>query len=354
MAIKNHLQFFPATPQHGPKVCVIAEIGVNHDGHVNRAIELVHAAKEAGADAIKLQLFDPKYLLSDHAVIADYQKKQGLTDAFDMLDQLKLNLDQMRAIREVAHKIGVGFVVTPFSLENFETLQALDVDAVKIASPDVVNLPLLEQTASLGKPMLVSTGTADLTEIAPAARIICDLPCCLLHCVSSYPAPAAQATLHAIGVLAGRYALPVGYSDHTSDPLTGALAVAGGACVIEKHFTYDCQATGPDHAASFEPDMFRAYVQQIRQAQILCGPRSKKVSDSEREVRQICRQSVCVTKNLPADHQLTAEDLTVRRPGTGIRAAQLHEVIGRHLTNPVQTGQLLTEAHLAAERKAAG
>lgn len=337
----------PATWCQPARVLVIAEIGVNHDGDVGRAIELTQAAAGAGADAIKLQLFDPRYLLSNQAVLADYQRRQQENDVFQMLDRLKLSLEDMLAIRTAARKLGLGFVVTPFSLENFEALQALDVDAVKIASPDAVNLPLLSLTASLGKPMIVSTGTAELEELEPGVGIISDRPACLLHCVSSYPTPLTQATLGAIGAMAERYGLPVGYSDHTTEIVAGALAVAAGACVIEKHLTYDRSATGPDHAASFDPAMFRRYAELVRQAATMLGPRLKQVNDAEREVRAICRQSVCARRDLPAGHVLEPGDLTVRRPGTGIPAARLQDVVGRSLRQPVSASCLIQEDDLA-------
>jgi len=338
--------FAPASAVAGPKVCVIAEIGVNHDGQRDRAASLMRAAKLAGADAVKLQLFDPKWLLSNQAQLAGYQK-EGNDSVFDMLDRLKLDADDMLALRAEARRMGVAFIVTPFSLENFGLLDDLHVDAVKIASTDAVNLPLVTLTASLGRPMIVSTGAAELEELAPCVQIIEDRPACLLHCVSSYPAPAEDASLGALPALAARFCLPVGYSDHTNDLMTGALAVAAGACVIEKHITYDRRAVGPDHAASFDTVLFAEYIESVRHAVVSFGKRAKVVHGVEAEIRTISRQSICLARDLPAGHVLEAGDLTIKRPGTGIPPAELDEIIGQRLTREVKANDLLREEDLA-------
>lgn len=341
--------FAPASRQAPPRVCVIAEIGVNHDGRLDRALDLVQVAARAGADAVKLQLFDPRLLLSNQARLAVYQEGKAGTggDVFSMLDQLKLCLDDMLAVRAAARRAGLAFIITPFSLENFDALQALDVDAVKIASPDAVNHPLLQLTASLGRPMIVSTGTANLKELEFVAELISDRPSCLMQCVSSYPTPAEDAALGAIAVLARRFNLPVGYSDHTTDLMTGALAVTAGACVIEKHLTYNPAAPGPDHAASFDEANFTHYVQLIRRAAAMHGPAQKDSRPVEADVRNVSRQSICAKRDLPAGRLLRREDLTIKRPGTGIPAAQLDQTIGRQLRRAVKANDLLVPDDLA-------
>ncbi|MBL4702344.1 MAG: N-acetylneuraminate synthase family protein [Phycisphaeraceae bacterium] len=309
------IHFVSADSDRGPSICVIAEIGVNHDGDVAKALALTQAAKQAGVDAVKLQFFDPDVLLSKQALLADYQKTLGQTDVHAMLRALALDLKAVTQVCDLAHELAMGFVITPFSLEHIPVLMGLDLDAVKIASPDVVNLPLLESACELGKPMLVSTGTTDLAEIAPAAQLLKKIPAaCLLHCVSSYPTPPQEAGLSAIRVIADAYDLPTGYSDHTTSSVTGALAVAAGACVIEKHLTYDCHAFGPDHAASMEPDALGEYVLQIRQAAVMLGKRIKVASDVECDIRHVSRQSVCAVRDLSAGQTLTRQDLTLRRP----------------------------------------
>lgn len=349
--------FAPATRTAPPRVCVVAEIGVNHDGRADRAIELVRAAAEAGADAIKLQLFDPKFLLSKEAGLVEYQRSSD-DDVVSMLDRLKLSVPEMLSIRAATRQCGLGFVVTPFSLENFPALQVFDPDAVKIASPDVVNLPLLRLAASLSRPMLVSTGAADLGELVPVVEWLRQQKSpdvhrhlsrlCLLQCISSYPIPMDVGSgLGGMAAMADEFGFPVGYSDHTTDLLTGAMAVAAGACVIEKHLTHDQRAMGPDHAASFDPDQFAGYVKRIRQATAMFGRRGKQHHGVEEEVRQICRQSICAKRVLFPGHVLRRDDLTIKRPGTGIPAAQFEQVIGRRLSRAVKADHLLHELDLA-------
>ncbi|MCC7191597.1 MAG: N-acetylneuraminate synthase family protein [Phycisphaeraceae bacterium] len=337
-----HSQLFaPATNTQPPRVCVIAEIGVNHDGNVTKALELVRSAVRAGADAVKFQLFDPRHLLSNQSRLAVYQESSA-TDVFTMLDRLKLSLRDMLTVRAAARNAGIAFIVTPFSLEDFDALRQLDVDAVKIASPDAVNNPLLELTASLGRPMIVSTGTAELDELEFVAELVRDRPSCLMQCISSYPTPTNDAGLGGISVLSHRFGLPTGYSDHTTNVVTGALAVAAGACVIEKHLTYDPTASGPDHAASFDGESFYEYVSLIRQAAMMHGPANKAPHAVEADVRSASRQSLCIKHDLPAGHVLTRNDLTIKRPGTGIPAAHFNRVLGRKLIRAVKANDLLT------------
>ncbi|MFA9478615.1 N-acetylneuraminate synthase family protein [Phycisphaerales bacterium AB-hyl4] len=341
--------FGPATTTAPPRVWLLAELGVNHDGSVDRALELTRAAKSAGADAIKLQRFEPDRLLSNQALLADYQTGKA-DDAAALLRSLVLSVDEMRIIRDAARAAGLKFVVTPFSLADVADLASLEVDAVKIASPDAVNLPLLRESANLGVPMLVSTGTCELAELTATVELLRTHSAggCIMQCVSSYPTPTDAAALGGIAALATQFGdIPVGYSDHTPDTHTGALAVASGAVVLEKHVTYDRAAVGPDHAVSLEPDTFAEYVRLARQAATMTGPRCKAVLSIENDVRQVSRQSLCATRDLPADHVLTREDLTIKRPGTGLPAAVLMETIGRRLARPVRANDLLLADDLA-------
>lgn len=334
--------FMPADADHPARVSVLAEIGVNHDGQVDRAIALARDAAKAGADAIKLQLFDPRHLLSNQARLAVYQEGKA-DDAFELLEGLVLRLPDMMQVRAEARRLGLGFVVTPFSLEDVPSLAELEVDAVKIASPDAVNRPLLDAVAALGRPMIVSTGTAEADELDYVAKLLRRRPAggCLLQCVSSYPTPLEQAALGGIAAMAERFGLPVGYSDHTTEAITGALAVAAGACVIEKHITYDRSAKGPDHSASFDPAMFAEYVAGIRRAATMLGPRIKTIQPVEADVRSVSRQSLCAARDLKAGQRIRRVDLTVKRPGTGIPAANLKLVIGKTVTRDIASNDLL-------------
>jgi N,N'-diacetyllegionaminate synthase len=339
--------FSVADGQAAARVLVVAEIGVNHDGQLDRGLALVQAAAEAGADAVKLQLFRPDRLLSDQALLAGYQKDKA-PDLKALLAELALDLDAMGRLAEKAREAGLGFIVTPFSPGDSEDLAKLNVDAVKIASPDAVNTPLLQAVTALGKPILVSTGTCELEELTAVSHLISNHPAggCLLQCVSSYPTPTEDAALGGMAALRERFGLPVGYSDHTRDPMTGALAVAAGAVLLEKHLTYDTQATGPDHLASADPRDFAEYVRQVRRAQSMVGPIRKQVLPVEADVRKVSRQSVCVLRDLSTGHRLTTGDLTVKRPGTGIPASEMEDIIGQTLICDVQANHLLMPEHI--------
>jgi sialic acid synthase SpsE/CMP-N-acetylneuraminic acid synthetase len=324
-------------------VYVIAELGVNHDGSLDRCLELTRAAKAAGADAVKLQLFDPHLLLSAEAQLAAYQEASA-TDPFEMLAKLQLSVGDMLRVKALAHELGLGFIVTAFSVELADAMRQLDIDAVKVASPDCVNAPLMEAMLGLGKPLLISTGACtvgDAIWLGPPSH-----PQVIFHCVSAYPVPLEQANLERIGVLAMMFGRPTGYSDHTTDVHAGMLAVAKGACAVEKHLTYDRRAGGPDHAASFDPKQFALYVKLIRDAEKMLAGDGFEMQPIEADVRRVSRQSVCAVRDLPAGHVVRREDVTVKRPGTGIPAAMLDEVVGRKLIRAVKANHLLHEGDL--------
>ncbi|MEM6552751.1 MAG: N-acetylneuraminate synthase family protein [Planctomycetota bacterium] len=336
---------------------VIAEIGVNHDGRVDQALGLVRAAADAGADAVKFQLFRPDRLLSREAGLAAYQEGSA-ESAAELLSGLTLTVEELATVRDAATGLGLAFVVTPFSPGDVEDLRGLGVDAVKIASPDVVNTPLLGAAAGLDVPMLVSTGAADLEELQPAVRLLAGHRIAretawqgaagtLLQCVSSYPTPVEEAGLGGMAALRelldaeGGGAVAVGYSDHTGSVDTGGWAVAAGAAVVEKHLTHDRSAAGPDHAASLDPAGFAAYVRRVRLAASAMGGRAKRVGALERDVRRVSRQSVAAAVDLDAGRVLRPGDLTVMRPGTGVPAAELERMVGRRLTRAVEASELL-------------
>ncbi len=339
-------------------VGVIAEIGVNHDGEADRAESLIRAAAWAGADAVKFQVFHPDRLLSGAARLADYQVGRA-KDAAALLRRLALPLDVLLALRKVVRDCGMRLVATPFSLGDVDQLAKLEVDAVKIASPDAVNRPLLEAAAALGRPMLISTGTCDLDELDFAARIVARSDeskaaapnggggGALLQCVSAYPTPDPAAALGGIAALRERFGRCTGYSDHTTAEDTGGLAVAAGACLLEKHLTHDRTAAGPDHAASIEPAGLQRYIQLARRAAAMLGPIAKSCGDLEGDVKTASRQSVCSSRALSAGRTLTADDLVVKRPGTGLPAAELDRLVGRTLGRDVPGDQPLQAEDLA-------
>ena len=243
-----------------------------------------------------------------------------------------------------ARRRGLVPLATPFSPADVAAVGHLGLPAVKVASPDLVNRPLLACCAQLGVPVLASTGAATLDEVARSAGWLRKwrTPFALLHCVSSYPAAAADAHLGWIAELAAKFAVPVGYSDHTDDLLAGALAVAGGATVVEKHLTHDRSADGPDHAASFDPPQFARYVALIRRAETLRGQPGKRVLTAEADVRLASRQSLVAARDLAAGELVGDNDVTVQRPGTGIPAADVGRAVGRRTAGVIRAGTLLS------------
>jgi sialic acid synthase SpsE/CMP-N-acetylneuraminic acid synthetase len=334
--------------EHAPTY-VIAELGVNHDGSVERALELTRAAHIGGADAIKMQLYDPDLLLSAEAELAAYQRGSAET-VHELLARLQLSVEDKLRVRDLAHELGLAFIVTCFSLELLDDMKRLDPDAVKIASPDCVNLPLIEAMVTLGKPMLVSVGTAeqeDMPELDTMAKMCTEAgDLAILQCVSSYPVPEGDSGIGWIRWLQNWFGVPVGYSDHTNELYTGMLAVSTGACIIEKHLTHDPTAPGPDHAASFDPVRFRAYAELIRIAERELHGHEARHEDIEEDVRRVSRQSVCVKSNLKSGHVLQRSDLTIKRPGTGIPAAMLGDVVGATLAQNVVANHLLKDEDL--------
>lgn len=324
--------------QVGPSLppFVIAEIGVNHNGSIDEAIRLVDAAASLGVDAIKCQWFDADSLMCESAELADYQRLQGETNAREMLRRLQLSPDALGRILDRAHDHGLAGILTIFSHDQIDAVIAQPWDAFKTASPDIIHLPLLEGLSRTGRPLIVSTGAATLEEIRDVACIYGDA---FLHCVSAYPTPddcAHLAGIRAMGRIVGA-ARPVGYSDHTTSIETGGLAVLAGASILEKHFTLDPDATGPDHASSLGPEAMGAYVQFAMRAHTMAGPDGFGDRAIEEGVRQVSRQCVVTRRPMRAGTVLTHDDLTIKRPGIGsFPPAMLTELIGQTLSRDVR------------------
>ena len=328
----------------GPPL-IIAEIGVNHDGDLAQGLRLVEAAAQATADAVKFQLFRADLLLARDAGLVSYQEKAAAS-AGELLQGLEMPPDQMAQLVQRAHALGLAAIVTPFSVELVPDCVAMGVDAIKLASPDLVNKPLVEAACATGLPLILSTGAAELAEVERTVgwlyRGAAAERAAILHCVSSYPTPPERATLAAITILRQRFTdLPIGYSDHTGETFTAALAVACGASLLEKHLTLDRTARGPDHAASLEPAPMAEYCALARIGYAMRGPFAKQVLPEEQEVRRQTRQSVVARKDLQAGTVLTREMLCVKRPGSGIPAADLERVVGRALAREVKGNSVL-------------
>jgi N-acetylneuraminate synthase/N,N'-diacetyllegionaminate synthase len=328
----------------GHPTLIIAEIGVNHDGSVQKALELVRIASNCGADAVKLQVYRTTSLLHPSCQLAGYQKERApAEDPIELLRRYELSVtDIARVVRNI-RELRMIPLATPFSPSDMEVIDRLRLPAIKIASPDMINRPLLEAAQTLGKPLLISTGAATMEEVQTTAGWLNEWKSeyALLHCVSSYPVPAAEANLAWIVELGKRFEVPIGYSDHTTESLSGALAAGAGALIIEKHLTYARDARGPDHAASADPSQFARYVKLVREADVLRGVPGKRVLDIEKDVRTVSRQSLVVRRSIAAGEVIRREDLTVQRPGTGLSAALIDRAVGRRARDVLRAGSML-------------
>ena len=310
---------------------IVAEIGVNHDGDPDRAAELVRAAAASGADAVKFQWFRADQLVGDSSATARYQRRSGVGSQIDLLRGLELDRSALAGIVAEAHRLDIAALVSVFSVDAVPEASSLPWDAWKTASPDIVHRPLLEALAADGRPLIVSTGGATLDEIVRAHEWLSGFEVGFLHCVSAYPTPLDQANLGAIATIVDATNRPGGYSDHTNEVMTGGMAVAAGAAILEKHLTWSRTAEGPDHAASLEPEDFKRYVDVARTVHTAMGSGDKKRSEIEGDVMSVARQSIRAARPLVAGIRLKRSDLVVKRPGDGLEPWRTEEVVGRTL-----------------------
>jgi N-acetylneuraminate synthase len=326
---------------------VIAEAGVNHDGDIAKALRLVDVAAAAGADAVKFQTFSAERLVTTTAPKAEYQKRgtSAAESQFEMLKRLELSRADHLTLFSHAATRGIEFMSTPFDEHCADFLQELGVKRFKVSSGDLTNLPLLVHLAATKLPVILSTGMATMGEVERAIETFLAAgggPLSVLHCTSNYPARPDDVNLLAMQTIGVAFGVPVGYSDHTLGTEVAIAAVALGARIIEKHFTLDTSAPGPDHAASLTPEQLVAMVRAIRTVEVALGDGIKRPRASEREVAAVARKSLVASLPLAVGHVLTAADLTMRRPGTGLPWEVLGLVVGRHLRRPLQPGDLLT------------
>ncbi len=336
----------------GAPVFVIAEAGVNHDGDVERARQLVAIAAGAGADAVKFQTFQAERVASAGAPKAAYQRRTTPRDEGQqaMLRRLELSREAHEVLKRDCDARKIVFLSTPFDEDSVAFLDTLGVPAFKVASGELTNLPLLRRVAATGKPLILSTGMAYLAEVDEAVRALHaagNEQLVLLHCVSDYPADPGDANLRAMATMAVAFGVPIGYSDHTLGLETALAAVALGARVIEKHFTLDPTLPGPDHRASLDPGELRRLVEGIRIVERALGDGRKAPAPREMEHRHGVRRSLAARVALAAGTVLTEELLEPLRPATGIPPALLPAVIGRVMRRAVGPGELLSWEDLA-------
>ncbi len=333
---------------------IIAEAGVNHNGSVELALQLIETAAAAGADAVKFQTFRTDTIVKPGTAKAEYQKENtGDGDQYDMIRALELSEADHHRLAARCTELGIDFMSTPFDTWASKLLLGLGMRRIKIASGELTNRPFLEHLAEQGRPLILSTGMGSLDEVRRAVGWIdaawrraghpgstADY-LTVLHCTSNYPAAPSDVNLKAMQTLGRELQVPVGYSDHTLGIEISLAAVAMGATVVEKHFTLDRSMPGPDHQASLDPDQLGALVSGIRAIEMAFGDGIKAPRESELPVRALVRRSAFTARELPEGTPLAAADLVFLRPGTGIGPEHANELIGRKLARTLPAGAKL-------------
>ncbi|EAJ1462456.1 N-acetylneuraminate synthase [Campylobacter upsaliensis] len=330
------------------KVLIIAEAGVNHNGDINLAKKLIEQAAKAGADVVKFQTFKANSCVSVSAKKAKYQLETTAKEEsqLEMIKKLELSYESHFELMKHCKKHGIAFLSTPFDLESVEFLRGLDLPYFKIPSGEITNLPYLKAVAKCKKRVLLSTGMANLGEIEAALTILRKngtRNITLLHCNTEYPTPFEDVNLNALKTLKEAFKLEVGYSDHTEGIVASLGAVALGAVVIEKHFTLDKTMEGPDHRASLEFEELRALCKGIRELEKALGSGIKKASKSEAKNKIIARKSLVAKREIQKGEKFSIENLTTKRPGSGISAMRYEEYLGKRALKTYKKDELINE-----------
>lgn len=330
------------------RTLVIAEAGVNHNGNLGLAFQLIEAAAHAGADVVKFQTFQAQAIATGQADKAVYQKqaKGKVESQLDMLKKLELTTEQHVQLINYCHECGIEFLSTAFDIDSILKLSSMNLQRWKIPSGEIINLPYLRTIGSLKKPVILSTGMANLGEIESAIDVLQHAgtnrdQITLLHCTTEYPAPLPEVNLRAMLTLAQAFDLPVGYSDHTDGIAVPIGAVSMGAKVIEKHITLDRSMDGPDHLASLEPVQFAAMVDGIRAIELALGNGIKRATESEMANLAIVRKSIVAKRPIQKGEFFSPENITTKRPGTGISPMRWDDLIGRKSSRTYVVDELI-------------
>lgn len=328
------------------KVCIIAEAGVNHNGNIDLAKEMIRVAKDAGVDYVKFQTFRPQNLVSKFAEKAEYQKKStGSGESqLEMLEKLTLSDEDYFSLKSYCDEQQIGFISTPFDLDSIAFLEQLNMDFWKIPSGEITNLLYLEAIGRTGKKVVLSTGMSEISEVQEAISVLEQngtKEIILLHCNTQYPTPFQDVELLAMTDLKKKTGKRVGYSDHSLGIEVPIAAAALGAEVIEKHFTLDRSMEGPDHLASLEPEDLKNMVKAIRNIEQALGNGVKKVSPSEMENKNIARKSIIAKCSIQKGEVFTEENLTTKRPGNGISPMKWYEILGKKATRDFSEDELI-------------
>jgi len=332
------------------KIIIIAEAGVNHDGKLKQALQLIDEAARSGADYIKFQTFNASKLVSASAAKAAYQSANtGKPDEsqHSMLEALALGFDDFRTLNDYCKRKHIGFLSSGFDKESILFIDSLEVDYHKIPSGEITNLPMLQLIGSLGRRVLLSTGMATLHEIEVALNILRESgtpmeKTIVLQCTTEYPAPFDEVNLNVMHTIREAFNVEIGYSDHTPGIVIPIAASALGAAVIEKHFTLDRNLSGPDHKASLEPDELAEMVKAIRMVELALGDGIKVPGRAEQKNILVARRSIHLSRKVSRGQELTVSDLVMKRPGHGISPMRIHEVIGRKVAVDLNEDTLLT------------
>jgi N,N'-diacetyllegionaminate synthase len=335
------------------RVFIIAEAGVNHNGSIGTAKELIDAAAMAGADAVKFQTFKAESMVSRRAPKAGYQKKttgKGGTQ-FEMLKRLELDAASHKELIRYCRRKGIIFLSSPFDLDSVELLDELGLEIFKVPSGEITNLPYLKKIGALNKKVIMSTGMSNLKEIREALDILVSSgtrkqDITVLHCVTEYPAPAEEVNLKAMLTIKKAFNVKVGYSDHTLGIEIPIAAVALGASVIEKHVTLNRNMNGPDHRSSIEPNELEALVKAVRNVEKALGTGVKKPTKNEEKNKNIVRKSIVAKRNIPKGMRITGDMLDIKRPGTGIEPKALSSVVGRRAGRAIEKDALIKIKYL--------
>lgn len=335
----------------GHPVFLIAEAGVNHNGDPELALELVRQAKKSGADCVKFQTFKAETVTTRQSPKAIYQLKttDPQESQFEMLKKLELPENVYRRIISLCRELDIQFLSTPYHFSDVDFLKGLGVEAFKIASSQLVELPFLTYVAKLGDPIILSTGMATMEEVSEAVETIKKSrngQLVLLQCTTNYPSAIEEANLRAMQTMRRSFDVLVGYSDHTESHFSAFAAVAMGAVVIEKHFTLDKKFPGPDQSCSLEPEEFTGLVCGIRKIEKTMGDSEKKPTAAELKNRVEMRRSLATIKDIPAGALIEKKDLAFKRPATGLAPRRIGEIIGKRTRKKIPVDTILTEEYV--------
>lgn len=336
---------------NGQNCFIIAEAGSNHNKDLETALKLIEIAAEAGANAIKFQLFKANTLYSKKTPIPSYLLEHKLINTnetiCDLISKLELPLDWLQKLIEHSNKCNLVFLCTPFDLEAVDILESISIKAYKIASFEITHIPLIRKVAKTSKPIILSTGMANLSDIEIALETILEAGgrldrVALLHGAIGYPPPFEALNLKAIQTLKAAFNLPVGFTDHTLGYESAVAAVALGACIIEKHFTLSKAQQGPDHPFALEPHELKQFIKTIRNIESALGDGIKKHSVFEQELYKLARRSIVAKCFIKKDTIITPDMLEIKRPGYGIHPKFLEIIVGRKANRDIEEDEIIT------------